>query len=166
MAGGMVGPCLSRPATRPCVAGSWARPGPRGAIFFPGLNLPLPSPFLFLVSTPSPNTHTSKRLNSFNPLPPPYPKPFQEPSPLPPTSPCPSLLGGGGGGSQKEGAGRSKVKKPVPNNNKAPQHPTLCSIKLEIHSKPASVWNNKTGCGRVVLTGHLAKPGQRESMHS
>jgi hypothetical protein len=69
-------------------------------------------------------------------------------------------------GHPKKGRGRGKVKKPMPNTTTKPPTPHIMLPKLETHNKPASVWNNKIGCGRVVLTGHLVEPRQRESMHS
>lgn len=62
---------------------------------------------------------------------------------------------------------RNKLKKQIPPTaTMSHATPHIVLGKLETHNKPESVWNNKTGCGRVVLTGRLAEPGQRESMHS
>lgn len=124
MAGSTVGPCLSLPATRPRVAGSRARPGPRGATFFPGLNLPLLSPFLSVVSTPSPQHAHLKETQFISSPPPPSPKPFQEPSRCPPLLCAPAFWGADGGlVSERRRQGREVKQKqhiPLPRQQNPP----------------------------------------------
>lgn len=139
----------------PGVAGSRAQQGPRGAIFFPGLNPLLPSPFLLLVSTPSPSTHTPQR-DSFNPL------PHRSPA-LPRTSPAaPTSLAQLSGWGAERRPGEGKVRKYMLNNKRAPT-PHIMLHKLETHSQPASVRNNKTGVDVAFSQGIWLSPGNAKA---